>query len=495
MNYARSSFLGLRGLLRLLALVVVSLTAVPSFAFYAGAEPPLGWTGNPNGAATYNFSKKVGEAGVYASNGALHVRTSAAVQTTAGKVSAPAAMRFASTAGRFAAGKAFHPAVWLGMAAAPHIIEWATSNGFQLGPVEGEQGGQGWVKRIPGSGYRVVTAPAGFPQGITTAVGATPYDAFVLWAAAASSADPSFNYGIRSQSGNTAQMGKYTKAGGLYGVAGMSATLITAPDTLYPVTPAEFEQGMPGSNMPIALPPSTTWDWPVEAPVINPDPYPLGQPAPYYIPTGNPYWDPVAQKWRQSVLKVAPSPTTDNPWRVDIQPIEIELPTPAPIGQPGQPGYNPNPAPTPITNPSPDPLNPNQPAGSPITNVTNTTTNNSSTTVINPNAPPTGSTETPKPERQIQLCEAFPNILACEKLGTPPDTGQINKREQAVEITPQVFASSSACPGPITFSALGGSHEFTYTKMCETAGNLRALFLAIAGFIAAFIVANGFKVS
>ena len=468
-------------LARILILAVACLCA-PSWAGYADAVPPQGWSQSPT-PGTFNFSRQSSNAAVFASSGANTIRTTAAVNVAGRPVLVPAAMRFAANAGQFAASKAFHPAVWLGLAAAPYIIQWATSNGFELGAVEGAPGGQGWVRRIPGTGYRVVSAPAGFPQGITTAIGATPYDAFILWAAAASAADASFNYAIRSQSGNTAQMGKYTKAWGLYGVTGMSATLISAPDSLYPVSPAEFEQGMPGSNMPIPLPTLTDWDWPVELPKINPDPYPTGNPAPVVIPTGQPYWDPARQKWMQPGVRVVPAPSTSSPWRVDLQPIEIELPTPAPTPE------NPNPAPTPLSDPKPDPLNPTvnptpnplNPNGPPTVPFTTPNTNTTVTVVVNPNAPPSGSTETPKPADIPLLCEVFPDIVACQKLGSVAATPMAQSTKNLGVTKEEGFGpSNGACPANRSLALHGLTVELSYQPICTAATAIRPIILALA---------------
>lgn len=59
---------------------------------------------------------------------------------------------------------------------------------------------------------------------------------------------------------------------------------------------------------------------PLDNPILNPDEN--GNPKPIVVPTGDPYPVPNTdpQKYRQPIVTVVPSPTTSEPWRVDLQP-------------------------------------------------------------------------------------------------------------------------------------------------------------------------------
>lgn len=445
---------------RFLIGAVLALVGASALAGYAEAVPPVGWSSS----GTFNFSTPSANAAVYASTPANTIRTTATITAAGRAVTVPASMRFAANAGQFLAGKAFHPAA-LAVLALPYVVQWAAGK-FELGADASEPGGQGWFKRIPGSGWRVTSAPAGFPQGITTSLGATPHDAFVLWAAAASAADASFNYGIRSESGATAQMGKYLKSGSLYGTLGMSAVQITAPDSLTKASEAEFSQTMSGVPIPAPLPTYTPWDWPVEAPVVNPNPYPTGAPSPVVLPTGQPIWDPVTQKWIQPAVRVVPSPTTQSPWRVDLQPIEVNNPNNSPLGDP-----------------VPDPFNPTASPGTPLTTPSSTST---VTAVTNPNGQPTGTTATEKPADTPLLCEVFPDILACQKLGSVAATPMAQSTKNLAVTKQDGFGpSNGSCPSNRSLALHGLTLELSYQPICTAATSLRPIVLALAYLSAA----------
>lgn len=115
--------------------------------------------------------------------------------------------------------------------------------------------------------------------------------------------------------------------------------------------------------MPQTVPLEIPEPLPMRVPILNPVPYPeplpesepqpspipeTNSPAsdPFDIPTGDP--EPVPdsspQTWRQPVTNVKPSPTVDEPWRVNLTPRESIKNTPDPLPEPK---VDPNPAPKP----------------------------------------------------------------------------------------------------------------------------------------------------
>jgi len=143
-----------------------------------------------------------------------------------------------------------------------------------------------------------------------------------------------------------------------------------------------------------------------------------------------------------------------------------------------------------------------------ITNITNTTntstatttitniTNITNTTINQPIGPPIEDVKTgPQPEVDPRSeCEKNPDTIGCSKYGTPVAEDQLVKETVAVTVTPVSFAGGATCPSPISFNVAGHQYAVEYTPLCEKLAVLKFLFLAMAGFIAAYVVANMFKV-
>lgn len=231
------------------------------------------------------------------------------------------------------------------------------------------------------------------------------------------------------------------------------------------VNKEQFEQQLPSTPMPDTVPlelPKPT-PLPVEQPIINPEPGFNPQHRPLFVPTGNPVpnpqYDPNSppgpnnQPWIQPGTKITPSPTFDQPWRVDIQPVNRPVSSPEPM-----PGPEPIPTPT----PNPDPNNPN---------------------------PDPDSIDKPKPEEQQSLCEKHPDIIACQKLEMPEDPGKLPAKEVEFEMKPETgFAGSAACPAPVQATLNGKIYGFSWQPFCNSLDMIKPLLLAFAWLSAAFIL-------
>lgn len=127
----------------------------------------------------------------------------------------------------------------------------------------------------------------------------------------------------------------------------------------------------------------------------------------------------------------------------------------------------------------------------------NNTVNTITTTTINTynssGALQSTSTQTETPPATKTDCEIDPTMVGCAHLDTPT-SDVLNKKTQAVTVTAVAFASSSVCPSPLSFNVRGSSYSVSYQPMCDRLAMLRTLFLAIAGVLAAFIVADSFRV-
>lgn len=358
---------------KLLAIALASIAICGSAnAGYAQLAPPGGW-----GPGTYAPSANDASYGriIYSPNG-----PTANVGGQAVKM--PAAYRLAANAPRVAAAAIFlNPYVRAGVA----IASW-----LGLAKLVWDAVNQKWVSTDNLNGYPV-------SDGYTYRINAASVDSGIhysassacsAWIAAAIAYD-----GIqRTQTGSANLSCSWTGSPWPNGASlGISRTAASSCPVGWYVTPAgcvqtpppkpltqkEFEDALSPKPMPERVPqelPQPT-PLPIETPSpwINPEPGPSPAHRPLFVPTGdpvpNPNYDPNApaspenQPWYQPGTRIVPSPTADQPWRVDYRPVDRPQPT-----------SQPNPNPQPGTDP----------------------------------------TDKPKPEDQQDLCQKNPNIVACE---------------------------------------------------------------------------------
>lgn len=125
------------------------------------------------------------------------------------------------------------------------------------------------------------------------------------------------------------------------------------------------------------------------------------------------------------------------------------------------------------------------------TQVTNNITTNNSTGAVTNN---TTTTTTPKAEAPTKTqCETNPTSVGCADFGTPT-SDNLDKKSHAVQVFATTFTSSSGCPAPLTFNVRSLSYSIPYQPLCDRLATLRALFLVMAGFLAAWILSDSFKV-
>lgn len=201
--------------------------------------------------------------------------------------------------------------------------------------------------------------------------------------------------------------------------------------------PEDWPGAVPGVPLPI----------PVELPAINPsdDPIPVRQP--WRVPVGDPVPVPDSDpaEWRQPVVDVKPSPVQDRPWRVDLQPKDIPVDDADGLTEPG-------------------PIEGGDPVGVPN-------------------------------EQQQQLCEVFPDIVACIEPGEAEDS-ELPEQEIQSTFTPEggFGAGTASCPAPQQLATgLAGTLQVSWQPMCDFVSALRPIVIAIAGLSAALIFLGGFK--
>lgn len=216
-------------------------------------------------------------------------------------------------------------------------------------------------------------------------------------------------------------------------------------------TPEEFADQLAPKPMPetvpFELPPGTPL--PVVPPVINPTPGDNPQPRPMFVPDGNPVQNPnynpngqpspENQPWIQPGIRINPSPTPEEPFRLDIKPVERPVPLPDPMPGPESEGD--------------------------------------------------GQGDTAKPEELQSLCEKHPDILACAKMDEPHEE-ELPQEEKPIEITPDSGwgADGASCPAPKMISVQGRQIAVPFDLFCKYMDGMRPIILAMAWLSAAFIL-------
>lgn len=221
-----------------------------------------------------------------------------------------------------------------------------------------------------------------------------------------------------------------------------------------PITPQQLANAMADTPMSKELVNALPMPLPVNSPVLNPGTdgkpkvlrVPQGSPSPIPLPSPNP--DNLPQSWKTPVVDVIPSPTPDDPWRVETIPKDIIKTDPAPV---------------------PDPFNPNAPSPTPVT-------------------PADTDPGTSEQAKQPGLCDEYPDILACAKpvLDTP-DAPQLETRPHEVTYTPDAgWGSGGACPAPRHLP--GANIDFEFTLVCDFMSGIKPVLLTVASLIAGMII-------
>ena len=224
--------------------------------------------------------------------------------------------------------------------------------------------------------------------------------------------------------------------------AGCLSPALTQPQFEDLISPNPMPKTVPGE-----LPQPTPL--PVEQPVVNPTPGPNPTPMPYFVPTGdpvaNPQYDPTRptspenQPYMQPGVRLTPSPTAAEPWRINVEPVN----RPQPTAEPGDP------------NPETG-----QPPGDQV-----------------------------KPEETQSLCEKHPDIVACAKMDEV-EPEEVNNEDKTLTITPKAGwgNESASCPAPVTKQVAGLALEMSWQPFCDFAGGIRPVVIAMAWLSAALFV-------
>lgn len=417
-----------------------------AWAGYANASPPAGWTAG-TGSERAMFRAAANES--WAPD--RTVRTTATLNVGGRAVTMPAGMRMAANAGRFAARFAFgNPLLFAAGLALPLAYNWFQGQDFEL---RGNAGAERWEKLVS--------------EGCSSSCYMYRYNSSLQWYEFIQSAGASAVSFENQQDLALDGVQNYQRTLGTcdaaqircqynYSGAGGSGTgyfyfermdVGPQPPQYRPATQEEMETSGEATPLPGDVANELGQPLPVDAPVLNPSP--LFQPETLRVPVGDPYPVPNTnpQQYKQPVVDVKPSPTELEPWRVDAKPLDVT---------------------------SEDPLGVEEPESVPQTGTT--------TAVI-----------TPKDEPAPGLCEQFPDILACQKLGTPGAATPIKTQEIAVSMTPDSgwTLGSNSCPAARSVSLAGGQYEFSFQALCDFAAGIRPVIIGMA-YLSALLAFFGF---
>lgn len=454
-------------------ILVFSLLSGSAFAGYAQLAAPVAWAAATNTATTgvSQFVYKV------AANDAVMfgrtVLTDAALSVGGRAVVVPAALRFAANAPAIAARAMYlNPGLAIGIGVAGALASYYAVGGFEPQPA-------GWVKR---EGGIVCAAPStcymyqeqggyNWPAGAWVYTDQQAASSLIGHQLCPSHCGTVTEAVLQSGGGTASPYYKFTVYVNSYWGTEYITLLVTSKvvppydtSSLRPATPQEFENYPWPQEFPPGVPAAIPVPLPVEVPVVNPEPLiapppapavypsprpqpmrvPMGDPVPVPLPVPNP--DNLPQTWKSPVVDIVPSPTANEPWRVDVQPKDVVKEDAAPL---------PEKAPVPLT-------------------------------------PPVDEKVTPK-EDTPGLCDLFPDILACAKLGDAPAPETLQTQQKDISVAADSgWGGSGACPAPRQFVMSGKSFELPFTMVCDFMTGIKPVFIA-AAFLAAALILIGRK--
>lgn len=213
------------------------------------------------------------------------------------------------------------------------------------------------------------------------------------------------------------------------------------------VNKEKFEDELSKKPMPPTVPlelPFPT-DLPIDKSAIKVNPTAADSPQnqTHREATGDPVPVPNTEpvQYRKPYIDIVPSPTSANPWRVDIRPGESTSTDPKPIDDPDK---------------------------------------------------PTDTEDKPTQDSDKSLCEKHPEILACAKVELDVPDGEIPKATKELTYTPEAFGGGS-CPADL-YSSVGGQtiKVYDWAQTCGVVTTyLRPIIILLGAMGALFILIPG----
>jgi hypothetical protein len=213
-------------------------------------------------------------------------------------------------------------------------------------------------------------------------------------------------------------------------------SVIEVPGVIRPATEEDWEE-VEAKPFPNAVPNEVVIPVPVEyPPVLNPQPD--GDPGTLRVPLGEPYAVPGTDplEYRQPAVDIVPSPTLDDPLRVDLQPKNLSPESP-------EDGLD-----------DPELVGDGDEVGDPDVDL-----------------PPS------------KLCEDYPDISACANLGDAPADAPIPTVVKQADLSETVSfgPDTAACPADRVMSTnLAGDLHFSWAGACTFADGIRPVVIGLA---------------
>lgn len=128
-------------------------------------------------------------------------------------------------------------------------------------------------------------------------------------------------------------------------------------------------------------------------------------------------------------------------------------------------------------------------ADDPFRTMVETQTEKQKTTTDPTTGETTTTTETSKNENE-DFCTLHPNALACQELGEPPDSPELEKKDVPVSLTPDAGwgASGATCPADLTYTTHKGIFiKLSWSPVCQMANTFRPVVIGIAWLTAVML--------
>lgn len=435
---------GMAHFAKLVIAAVLSLVGVCAHAGYAQLKPPTGWVSG--GGVGGSFNGAVGAASnsaTLAANG--NVLTNASLNVGGRAVTVPASMRFAANAGRFAANFIVaNPYVRVGLTIASWLaigkLVYDETDGLWKRITETQQDATEYDYVIDDVHANNSSSACNAWVASLVAIDGIPRESN----ANSTETRCCFSGAYWSNYCSAIQRVQMCPTGSVY----VDGKCMVKGSTLTPLTPDQAADELGKIPMPDGVPLEVPAPLPIELPQTQPVFVPTGNPVqnPNYNPNAEP--SPQNKPWLQPAVRVVPAPTPENPWQVDLQPVD----RPVDSGEP---------SPDPKVEPLPDPDSP-----------------------PDPNQP-----KDEQKEETPDFCAQHPEALACAELDTPPDT-DLPTSEKSISVTPDSGwgADNATCPQPRVLHVQGQEILIPYDLFCMYMQGLRPIILAMAWLSAAFIL-------
>ena len=93
-----------------------------------------------------------------------------------------------------------------------------------------------------------------------------------------------------------------------------------------------------------------------------------------------------------------------------------------------------------------------------------------------------GQDSNAKPQENPGLCDQYPDIVACAKLGEAPEVKPVKNEEKTLEIKKENGwgPENGTCPAPKTATVAGVALEMSFQPLCDFSTGIRPVIIGLA---------------